>query len=182
MFVCVCMSVLYRNPNSWTDWEDVIWQGDGPRGQKGSGGLTRYPPRIWGAKRGSGLSLEPQPCILANKPWFSGSKIQIQKDFGPMSFWSHGQSPWRGVHKIQIVVYVLIVLAGVGHPLPWHRGLPGFWSLNHAFWRTLYQTKVVGHLQYSGGRSPFQTPNPDLEGPGPGVRLEPWWLIPKESL
>ena len=53
-------------------------------------------------------------------------------------------------------------------------GLVGFWSLSHAFWRMLYQTKVAGHPQLSRGRSPFRTSNPDLEGPG--VLLEPWSL------
>ena len=34
----------------------------------------------------------------------------------------------------------------------------------------------------SGDRSPFLTPNPDLEGPGPSVLLEPWSLTFKGSL
>ena len=42
----------------------------------------------------------------------------------------------------------------------------GFWSLRGAFWRILDKTKVAGHPQLSGGRSPYRTPNPDLEGPG----------------
>ena len=42
--MCVCVSVLYRNPNSWTD-QDEIWHGGVPRGGQGSWGfLTRYPP------------------------------------------------------------------------------------------------------------------------------------------
>ena len=39
MSVCV----LYRNPNHWTDW-DEIWHGGGPQGWKVlGGGLTWYP-------------------------------------------------------------------------------------------------------------------------------------------
>ena len=60
--------------------------------------------------------------------------------------------------------------------------LVGFWSLRCAFWRTLYQTKVAGHPQLSGVRSPVWIPNLDLEGPGPSGLLEPWCFIPKESL
>ena len=48
-------------------------------------------------------------------------------------------------------------------------GPVGFWSLSRAFWWKLYQTKVAGHPQISGGRSPYRTPNPDLEGPGLSV-------------
>ena len=56
-------------------------------------------------------------------------------------------------------------------------GPVGFWSLSHAFWLKLYNTKVAGHPQLSGGWSPYRTPNPDLEGPGPSALLEPWCLI-----
>ena len=35
-----------------------------------------------------------------------GPQIWIQKDLGSMSFWSHGHSLWRGVHKTKIVWYV----------------------------------------------------------------------------
>ena len=50
------------------------------------------------------------------------------------------------------------------------KGAPvGFWSLSSAFWWKLYNTKVAGHPQLSGSRSPYRTPNPDLEGPGPSV-------------
>ena len=38
------MSVLYRNPNGWTD-PDEIWHGGGPRGGEGSwGGFGQVPP------------------------------------------------------------------------------------------------------------------------------------------
>ena len=32
-----CLYVLYRNPNCWTDW-DEIWHRGGPQGQEGSWG------------------------------------------------------------------------------------------------------------------------------------------------
>ena len=48
----------------------------------------------------------------------------------------------------------------------------GFWGLSGTFWWKHYQIKVAGHSQLRGGRSPFWTPIPDLEGPGPGVLLE----------
>ena len=40
----------------------------------------------------------------------------------------------------------------------------GFWGLRGAFWGYVYNTKVAGHPQLSGVRSPYRTP--DLEGPG----------------
>ena len=46
------------------------------------------------------------------------------------------------------------------------RGSGGLWSLNCAFWRKLYRTKVAWHPQISGGL-PIWTPNPDPKGPGP---------------
>ena len=45
----------------------------------------------------------------------------------------------------------------------------GLWSLRGAYWQKLYKTKVSKHPHFSGGRSPYRTPIPDLEGPGPGV-------------
>ena len=37
-----------------------------------------------------------------------------------------------------------------------------------------FKTKVAGHPQLSGYGLPVWTPNQDLEGPGPGVLMEPW--------
>ena len=51
-----------------------------------------------------------------------------------------------------------------------------------AFWQELYKTKVAGHPQLSDGRSPYRTPNLDLEGPRPSLFLEPWSLTIKGSL
>ena len=57
MSVClsVCLCVLYRNPNGWTD-QDKIWHGGGPQGGEGSWGvLTQYPhPRYEVHKGGVG--------------------------------------------------------------------------------------------------------------------------------
>ena len=40
----MCLSVLYRNPNGWTD-RDEIWHRGGPRGGEGSwGGFDPVPP------------------------------------------------------------------------------------------------------------------------------------------
>ena len=55
------------------------------------------------------------------------------------------------------------------YPDPWvqegQKGGPvGFWSLSHPFLGKPYQTKVAGHPQLSGGRSPYRAPNPD-QGP-----------------
>ncbi len=45
-----------------------------------------------------------------------------------------------------------------------------------------YKTKAVGKICFSGGRSYFWARNPDLEGPGPHVLLEPWSIIFWQSL
>ena len=119
-----------------------------------------------------------------------GPPIWIRKDLALMSFWSHGHSLWRITDKIKVVVYIpnSYLVRSETPTLPLGSeggqkgGLVGFWSLSHAFWQKLYKTKVAGHPQLSGGRSSFQTPNPDLEGPWPCMLLEAWCLIPKESL
>ena len=49
------------------------------------------------------------------------------------------------------------------------------------FSENFIKTKVSGHPQISGGRSPVWTPNPDLEGLGPSVLLELWCLTFKGS-
>ena len=61
-----CLSVLFRNPNHWTDL-DEIWHGGGPQGQEGSwGGFhpTATYPLGTGCTYGVQGPLEPQPCIL----------------------------------------------------------------------------------------------------------------------
>ena len=92
-----------------------------------------------------------------------GPQIRIRKDLGPMSFWSHGDSLWRGVHKIKVALYVpnsYLVRLDTLYLDPWVQGAQkwaqwGFWSLSSVFWRTHYKTKIAGHPQLSGGRSPF---------------------------
>ena len=79
MLVCVFVRVFvhYRNPNCWTDL-DEIWHRGGPQGVKVLGFfLTWYPhsPGYRVGKGGSVVPLEPQPCV--------GSQSQIWKDMGP---------------------------------------------------------------------------------------------------
>ena len=108
MSVCVfvCLSVLYRNPNGWTD-QDEIWHGGGPRGGEGSWVfLTRYPPPpgmgcvkgVQGASAASTVrfgknfikqKLQGTPDLVGAGHLFGP---QIRKDLGPLSFWSHGHS------------------------------------------------------------------------------------------
>ena len=109
MSVClsVCVCVLYRNPNGWTD-RDEIWHGGGPRGGKVLGGFQPgTPPLGTGCVKGiqgaSGAStvhfgenfikqkLQGAPDLVGAGHLF-GPQIRIQKDLGPLSFWSHGHS------------------------------------------------------------------------------------------
>ena len=104
MGVCV----LYRNPNGWTD-RDEIWHGGGPRGGWFLGFLTRYPTPlgtgcIKGMRGASGAStmcfgenfikqkLQGTPDLVGAGHLF-GPQIWIWKDLGPLSFWSHGHTP-----------------------------------------------------------------------------------------
>ena len=59
--VCVCLSLLYRNPNRWTDL-DEIWYRGGPQGRR----VRPSTPTPHPLRTGSGVPLEPQPCILVN--------------------------------------------------------------------------------------------------------------------
>ena len=110
MWVCLCVSlfVLYRNPNGWTD-RDKIWHGGGPQGVEGSWGGVRpgTPPPRYGVRKGvrsaAGAStvcfgenfikqkLQGTPDLVGAGHLF-GPQIQIWKDLGPLSFWSHGHS------------------------------------------------------------------------------------------
>ena len=123
MGVCV----LYRNPNGWTD-RDEIWHGGGPRGGWFLGFLTRYPtPLGTGCIKGMrGASGASTMCFGEN---FIKQKLQGAPD-----------------------------LVGAG---------------------CLFGPQIRKDL---GPMSPLWTPYPDLEGPGPGVLLEPWCLTFKESL
>jgi hypothetical protein len=62
------------------------------------------------------------------------------------------------------------------------QGLGCIYSLNHETRQKFYKTKVVGKECFSGGRSYFWACNPDLEGPGPHVLLEPWSINFSQSL
>ncbi len=65
------------------------------------------------------------------------------------------------------------------YPYPWGQGGPKqglacLCGLNRKTWWKHYKIKVVRDLCFSGGGSHFWTCNPDPEGPGPYVFLEPW--------
>ena len=194
----VCLFVLYRNPNHWRYW-DEIWHGGGPcggkvlppsgpgciKGVQGASGASR----VHFCKNFKKQKLQDTPDLVG-AGHLLGHQIWIWKDLSPMSFWSHCHSLWRGVDKIKVVVFVTnSYLMRLDTLYPDLRvwggpkgGQVGICSPSCAFGGTLYQTKVEGHTQLSGGRSPFWTPNPDLEGPGPSVLLEPWSFTFKESL
>jgi hypothetical protein len=70
-------------------------------------------------------------------------------------------------------------LQGQGGP---KQGLGCIYSLNRETRNFFYKTKVVGKDHFSGGGSYFWAHNPDLEGPGPHVLLEPWSIIFRQSL
>ncbi len=54
------------------------------------------------------------------------------------------------------------------------KGLESIYSPNGETRKKFYKTKVVGKVCFSGGGSYFWARNPDLEGPGPNVLLEPF--------
>ena len=104
------MSVLYRNPNGWTD-RDEIWHSGGPQGGKVlgfyfNGTPTPHPGMgcIKGVQGASGAStvhfgknfikqkLQGTPDLVWASHLF-GPQIWIWKDLGPLFFWSHGHSP-----------------------------------------------------------------------------------------
>ncbi len=62
------------------------------------------------------------------------------------------------------------------------QGLGYIYSLNRETRQKFYKTKVEGKDHFSGGGSYFWDANPDLEGPGPHVLLEPWSIIFRQSL
>ena len=115
-----------------------------------------------GGGEGSWVSTRyPHPPDLVKAGYLFGSQILIWKDLGPLSFWSHGHSLWRRVHKIRVALNVpnsYLVRLDSLYPDPWGTGAQkggkvGFWSLRGAFWWKLYQTKVAGHLQDPKSRS-----------------------------
>ena len=73
------------------------------------------------------------------------------------------------------------------YPDPWGQGGPKqglgcIYSLNRENRQKFNKTKVVGKDCFSGGGSYFWAPNPDLEGPGPHMLLEPWSIIFRQRL
>ena len=118
---CLCVFVLYRNQNSWMD-RDEIWHGGGPWGGKVRGFRPSTPTPlgtgcikgVWGASVASTMrfvknfikqKFQGTPD-LEGAGYLFGPRIWIWKDLGPMSFWSHGHSLWRGAHKIKVALYV----------------------------------------------------------------------------
>jgi hypothetical protein len=89
---------------------------------------------------------------------------------------------WTNPHQIW---HGGLTLQGPGLRLcfgPWgqrgpKQGLESMYRLNHETRQKFYKTKFVGKVCFSGGRSYFWAHNPDLEGPGPHVLLEPWSII-----
>ena len=57
------------------------------------------------------------------------------------------------------------------------QGLESIYSRNRETRKKIYKTKVVGKVCFSGGGSYFWARNPDPEGPGPHVLLEPWSMV-----
>jgi hypothetical protein len=89
----------------------------------------------------------------------------------------------------QLTLHREKVLSMVSTLYPDHQGqgtLNRVWSVSTALTvslgKTFIKTKVVGKDHFSGGRSYFWAHNPDLEGPGPLVLLEPWLIIFWQSL
>ena len=68
---------------------------------------------------------------------------------------------------------------GVGGP---KQGLERIYSLKRETRQKFYKTKVVGKVCFCGGGSYFWAQNPDPEGPGPHVLLEPWSIIFRQLL
>ena len=139
---CVC---VYRNPNCWMD-QDEIWYRGGPQGGgKVLGGrvTTRYPQplgtRCVKGVRGASGAMRFDENFLKQKLLRTPDLVGMGHLFGPQI------QIWKDL------------------------GLVSFWSLSSAFWLKFYNTKVAGHPQFTGGGSPYRTPNPDLERPGPSV-------------
>ena len=96
----LCVFVLYRNPNGWTD-RDEIWHRGGPRGGEGSWGVSTWYPHpqgtgcimgVWGASGASTLhfgenfikqKLQGTPDSVGVGHLF-GPQIWIWKDLGPV--------------------------------------------------------------------------------------------------
>ena len=173
---CVCVCVLSVEIQTtgrilMKIGTEVVLKGEG---SWGGGEMTWYPwPHCYRVCNGGPGCLWSLSCAfwcklykskVARSPWFKGGshllkpKIHIQKDLGPTSFWSHGHS--CGVCTTKVVGTIpKFIWSCCKPPTLTHGvqgspkgGLVGFWSLSHAFWRTLYNTKVAGRPQLSGDR------------------------------
>ena len=86
------------------------------------------------------------------------------------------------LYKGQVIGYVSapgVEPQGQGGP---KQGLESIYSRNRETRKKIYKTKVVGKVCFSGGGSYFRARNPDPEGPGPHVLLEPWSIVFRQIL
>ena len=82
----------------------------------------------------------------------------------------------------QVIGYVLapgVDPRGQGGP---KQGLRASTAATVRLGKFFYKTKVVGKVCFRGGGSYFWARNPDPEGPGPHVLLEPWSIIFRQLL
>ncbi len=86
------------------------------------------------------------------------------------------QLTWSGLALLDLA---LTINQGLGGP---KQSLEKIYSLNCDTRQKFHKTKVVRKVCFRGGRSYFWACNPDLEGPGPHVLLEPWSIIFKQIL
>jgi len=85
------------------------------------------------------------------------------------------------LYKGQVIGYVSALGVdprGQGGP---KQGLESIYSRTRETRKFFYKTNV-GKVCFSGGGSYFWARNPDPEGPGPHVLLEPWSIIFRQIL
>ncbi len=110
--------------------------------------------------------------------------VCLSESSEPPGHWTNPHQIWYGGLNLQ----------GPGHRLCFgpRGGLPGqgglkqglesIYSHNRETRKKFYKTKVVGKVCFSGGGSYFWARNPDQEGRGPHVHLEPWSIIFRQIL
>ena len=114
----------------------------------------------------------PGPHVLL-EPWLI---IFRQILFNKRCSTPSQQSTWSGLDLLDLA---LTLNQGSGGP---KQGLEKIYSLNRDTRQKFHKTKVVGKICFSGGKLQFWARNPDLEGPGPHVLLEPWSIIFRQIL
>ena len=126
MFVClyVCLLLLYWNPKCWMDCNEIWHRGD-PWGREGSSGGFGQVPKM-------GV------CVLFIEIQTAG---QIWMKLGMEVVLKGGEGFWRSFSLLPTTPLVLGPKRGC------------LWSLSYAFCQKLYQTKVAGCPQVSGGGS-----------------------------